>query len=157
MIFGDPDLQEEFITAENIEQLFAKHGVPAELDLLCVDIDGNDYWAWKAITNYRARVVVVEYNPSVPPTEARVLPYDPEFVWDRTDYYGASLLALARLGEQKGYRLVACDNSGTNAFFVDKTLAEGRFERRSVEELYKPPTRRGGEGHPPSGRQLMEL
>ncbi len=152
-----PDLRQEFVTAENIEALLAKHAVPHELDLLVIDIDGNDYWVWKAITRHRARVVVVEYNPSVPPGEARVLPYDPAFVWDRTDYYGASLLALARLGAERGYRLVACDNSGTNAFFVDAALAEGRLVRRSVEELYRPASREGGRGHAPSGRQLMPI
>ncbi|MCY3024374.1 MAG: hypothetical protein NTW87_35810, partial [Planctomycetota bacterium] len=142
------EVRKEFISAENITALFARYGVPREFDLLSIDIDGNDYWVWKKIVGYRPRVVVIEYNASVPPTEARVIPYDPNFVWPKTDYYGASLLALAELGRAKGYALVACDDSGANAFFVDGELAEGRFVLHPVSRLYRAATYRGGHGHP---------
>src|SRR5262249_41502056 len=122
-------VHQERITAENVEALFGKYGVPPAFDLLSIDIDGNDYWGWKAITAFRPRVVVIEYNASVPPTESRTIAYDPTFRWEGTDYFGASLLALATLGQDKGYLLVGCDRSGTNAFFVDAPLAP-HFIRR---------------------------
>ena len=59
-------LAREFVTAGNVEELFRKYGVPAEFDLLSIDIDGNDYWVWRAIRSYRPRVVVIEYNASLP-------------------------------------------------------------------------------------------
>ena len=64
--------------------------------------------------------------------------YDPEFRWDGTDYFGASLLALSKLGREKGYTLVGCDSMGVNSFFVDDELIPGRFVVRVVEELYAP-------------------
>ena len=50
------------VTAENIESLFKQASVPTEFDLLSIDIDGNDYYVWKAITNYNPKVVIMEYN-----------------------------------------------------------------------------------------------
>jgi len=116
------EIKKENVTAENIEYLFEKYGVPKEFDLLSIDIDYNDYWVWKAIINYNPRVVIIEYNASVPYTESRVVPYDPSHVWDGTDYFGASLLALKKLGESKGYTLIGTDNSGVNAFFVKSDI-----------------------------------
>ncbi|MGD0091560.1 MAG: hypothetical protein ABSE73_16710, partial [Planctomycetota bacterium] len=138
--------------------LFEQYGVPREFDLLSIDIDGNDYWVWKKLAAYRPRVVVIEYNASVPPDEAKVMPYDPAFVWRKTDYYGASLLALERLGRAKGYALVACDESGANAFFVARELAgPDVFVPQSVSAFYKPATYRGGGGHPhDQERELVE-
>ena len=68
------------------------------------------------------------------------MPYADDFVWQRgTSHFGASLQALADLGEEKGYRLVSARLSGVNSFFVRKDLA-GAFERFSVAELYRPLT-----------------
>lgn len=141
-------VKQERITAENIQALFEKYQVPNVFDLLSIDIDGNDYWAWKAITAYEPRVVVIEYNATVPPHESKTIPYDPNYMWDgATNYFGASVLALKKLGEQKGYVLVGCDNSGTNAFFVHQSLVKDRFMLRDVLSLYRPPTCFGGQGH----------
>jgi hypothetical protein len=140
--------QREFITAENITQLFHTHHVPVDFDLLSIDIDGNDFWVWRAVTAHHPRVVVIEYNASVPPTESRVIAYDPDFRWSGTDYFGASLLALQQLGGEKGYRLVGCDRSGTNAFFVLEDIAAGHFPSADVGRLYRPPVYNDGTGHP---------
>ncbi|HVZ25547.1 MAG TPA: hypothetical protein VG842_05820, partial [Sediminibacterium sp.] len=59
---GQLTVVHSFITAENIESLFDRAGVPKEFDLLSIDIDRNDYHVWKAISHYRPRVVVIEYN-----------------------------------------------------------------------------------------------
>lgn len=133
-----PGVEREFVTAENIESLFKKYGVPREFDLLSIDVDGNDYWVWRAISGRRARVVVIEYNATVPPGESRVIAYDPRFRWDGTDYFGAGLSALAKLGRSKGYTLVACNSNGVNAFFVDDALVPGRFAPPPIERIYRP-------------------
>lgn len=126
----------EFIAAENVNQLFAKYGVPPSFDLLSVDIDGNDYWVWKAL-EYRPRVVVIEYNPYIPPDQRKVIPYDPYFVWKGTDYFGASLLALKELGEHKGYTLVYCDSTATNAFFIANEALPPGFSPPRIETVYR--------------------
>jgi hypothetical protein len=118
---------EAFITAENIEDLFRKGGVPEEFDLLCIDIDRNDYYVWETITGYRPRIVVIEYNPLFPPTISWVVPYDPKAMWNGTSHTGASLRALEELGAKKGYGLVGCTLEGVNAFFVRNDLLADHF------------------------------
>lgn len=119
---GQLRLHRAFITAENIVELFRAAKV-GELDLLSIDIDGNDYWVWKAIgEHYRPRVVVIEYNAKFLAGDEWVMQYNPGHVWDSTSYAGASLKALERLGGDLGYCLVGCDFTGNNAFFVRKEL-----------------------------------
>jgi len=115
------------VTAANIEQLFHESNVPKEFDLLAIDIDGNDYWIWKAIQFFRPRVVVIEYNRSFGPRTKWVMKYNPNHIWRRGSYCGASLKSLEILGENKGYCLVGCDFRGVNAFFVRKDLTGGSF------------------------------
>lgn len=149
-------VRKEVVTAENINSLFQKYSVPESFDLLSIDIDGNDYWVWQAIA-YRPRVVVIEYNSHVPASEDRVIAYDPWFRWNGSDYYGASLLALRRLGERKGYTLVYCESTGTNAFFVAKHALPRGFDPLSVERLHRSPNFLGrGLQHPPDKKRQMK-
>ena len=122
------------VTAENINQLLDGFG---EFDLLSIDIDGNDYWVWKAI-DARPRVVVIEYNASLGPDRSLTIPYDPHF--DRFAYgvhgwyHGASLTALERLAAEKHYNLVCADSSGLNAFFIRDDV---EFPAVSPREAYR--------------------
>ncbi len=132
-------LKNTFITGENIEDLFRKGNVPTELDLLSIDIDGNDYWVWQAITNYRPRVVILEYNAIYPPESSWVMQYNPSHQWKYNSHMGSSLKALEKLGHQKGYKLVACSFSGVNAFFVREDLLADHFcSPFSAENHYEP-------------------
>lgn len=106
------------LTADNVQSVFAQAGVAEALDLLSIDIDGNDYWVWEAIRDYEPRVVVLEYNANLPLDSLLVMPRDDDHAWDGTDYFGASLGALRALGSRKGYELVHTDSTGVNAFFV---------------------------------------
>lgn len=129
-----------FITAENIESLFASQGVPEEFDFLSIDIDRNDYWVWEAIQRYRPRVVAIEYNASFKQTVSCVIPYDGSAIWNGTSYFGASLKALELLGRKKGYALVGCNFTGVTAFFVRGDCLGDRFaEPYTSENHYEPP------------------
>lgn len=116
-----------FIKAENIESLFAQGNVPEEFDLLSIDIDRNDYHVWKAITHYKPRVVVIEYNAIFQPGDHFVVDYDANAMWDGTSNCGASLEAMTKLGLEKGYRLVASSFAGLNAFFVREDVIGDHF------------------------------
>ncbi|MEE9282003.1 MAG: hypothetical protein V3V67_17675 [Myxococcota bacterium] len=129
-----PAVRREFVTAENVNRLFARHGVPASFDLLSIDIDGNDYWVWRAL-RYRPRVVVIEYNIFFPPDDAKAIRYDAGHVWDETRYHGASLAALRKLGEAKGYALVCTESWTPNAFFVLRSELPPGFRERPTGEL----------------------
>lgn len=116
-------LYQEFITAENINNLFQKYNVPQEFDLLSIDIDYNDFYVWKSLDEiYQTRVVIIEYNASHLPTEDKVVKYDPNAVWDTTNYFGASIRALYNLGKRKGYSLIYANNQGVNLFFVKSSI-----------------------------------
>jgi hypothetical protein len=129
-----------FINAENIEELFKKANVPSEFDLLSIDIDRNDYYVWDAIKLYHPKVVIVEYNSIFRPNVEFVVPYNPQAIWDKTSNFGASLSALYKLGLEKGYKLVACDFAGVNAFFVREDLIGDKFQGPfTPENHYEPP------------------
>ena len=62
------NLHEEFVTEGNILDLFEKHGVPSNFDVLSVDVDMFDLWILAKILRsniYRPRVIVVETNPTL--------------------------------------------------------------------------------------------
>jgi hypothetical protein len=128
-------VRREFVSAENVEALFDKYSVPQTFDLLSVDIDGNDYWVWKAIERYRPRVVVVEYNIFFALDAARTIEYNADHVWDETVYHGASLAAFYKLGLEKGYTLVHTDSWAPNAFFVLTSELPDGYVARGIEEL----------------------
>jgi hypothetical protein len=137
---GKLRLSENLITADNVNSVFEKAGMGGEIDLLSIDIDYNDYWVWKAIAVTSPRVVVIEYNATLRPPMSLVVPYDPSRSWDGTNYFGASLEALVRLGREKGYRVVGCNYSGANAFFVREDVAGSHFlDPATSEEHYEPP------------------
>lgn len=149
---GRLKIRYSFITAENIEQLFKDLQVPSDFDLLSIDIDNNDYWVWKAIQQYRPRVVAIEYNASFKQTVSCVVPYSPTTIWNGTNYFGASLKALEELGRQKGYCLVGCNYTGVTAFFVREDLVGDHFaEPFTAENHYEAPRyfARMPNGHPP--------
>lgn len=135
------------LTRENVNQVVAAGGESGEIDLLSIDVDGNDYWIWKALTVVEPRVVVVEYNASFGPEQAVTVPYDPSFDCSKAHpsgfYHGASLAALTRLGAEKGYALVAVESQGVNALFVLQALAEGVFPTLDPLEAYVPHFQRG--------------
>lgn len=126
-----------FVTAQNISDLIESARL-GELDLLSIDIDGNDYWIWDAIA-VKPRVIVIEYNAKFRPPTKWVMQYNPEHRWNYTDYQGASLESLNLLARQKGYTIVGCCLAGVNAFFVRDDLVPGHFEEPDVAKLYNPP------------------
>jgi hypothetical protein len=134
---GQLQLVHSFVTRENIGGLIEASGL-LPIDLLSIDIDGNDYWVWKALT-IQPRVVVIEYNAKFRPPTSWVMEYNAAHRWDYSDYQGASLQSLYDLGRTKGYRLVGCGLAGVNAFFVREDLAHQHFPEQVVADLYNPP------------------
>jgi len=114
-----PRLVHAFVNAENINDLIQQNDFQGETDVLSIDIDGMDYWVWKAINCISPRVVVTECNNLWEPEAAKTIPYDPNFVSDSPEYYaGASLAAMNKLAKEKGYRLIGANRYGFNAFFL---------------------------------------
>lgn len=94
-----------------LDALLQETPIPRDFDLLSIDIDGNDWHVWRALGDYRPKVVIIEFNPTIPTELDWVQP--PEF----SKQVGCSLRALERLGKEKGYELVSV--LPWNAVFVD--------------------------------------
>lgn len=126
----------ETITASNVNEIFSKYNVPTDLDVLVIDVDGQDYWIWKSL-NYSPKVLMIEFNPTLPYTESKVMHCDDNH-WDWRNpkclYYGASITALKKLGIQKGYSLLY--KTDRNLIFVRKDLVDIDIP---VEELHPSP------------------
>jgi hypothetical protein len=119
-----PTTRQAFLTRENVNEVVSAAGLEGEVDLLSIDVDGNDYWLWDALECVRPRFVVVEAHPELGRDEY-VMPYRADFVWKAAPdgRYGASLLAFVRLGERLGYRPVGANQYGFNVFFAREDVA----------------------------------
>ena len=88
-----------------LDALLARTTIPVEFDLLSIDIDGNDYHVWKAVQKYAPRVVIIEFNPTIPDEVSFVQPPSPAV------QQGASIAALHALAREKGYEPI-CITTG---------------------------------------------
>ena len=135
---GRLSIKQAWIDKDNIDSLINDFGLPQEIDLLSIDIDGNDYHVFKNIVSLNPRVVVIEYNATLPPPVKWVMTYDQCHTKTNTDYFGASLKSFEYLFQKKGYLLVGCNIIGVNAFFVRKDLMEKHFHSDcSAENHYE--------------------
>lgn len=104
------NLHKEFLTVENIGDVFKKYAVPTEPDYISIDVDGIDLWLMKSLlmNGYRPRLISVEYNANFPINCSYTV--KPDFNFYIGDMiYGASLLALYKAAEEFNYRLVAAN------------------------------------------------
>lgn len=129
-----------FVTRDNINQLLRENGVTGEIGLLSIDIDGNDFWIWRAIDVINPVIVVIEYNHRFGHQAAVTIPYEEKFDRYKTGhapfYFGASLQALCWLAKRKGYAFVGCSSNGVNAFFVRRDKQPPNIRELSPEEGY---------------------
>jgi len=108
-------LVNEFVTItgdSSLDNILERAGAPKDLDLLSIDIDGNDYYIFKSLARYRPKVIVIEFNPCIPDNIEFVQQPEP------TLKQGTSLLAMTKMAKEKGYELI-CVNA-ENAFYVTK-------------------------------------
>ena len=112
---------------DSLDCILAEHGFPTDVDLVSIDVDGLDYHIWHGLKKHTPRLVIVEYNPTIPPHI--------EIIGDRRgNNIGCSALALARLGQEKGYSLIAC--IGWNAFFVQQEHADLFADADNLDALF---------------------
>jgi len=126
-----PAFVHAWVTAENVNTLIRSNHFEGEIDLLSLDMDGIDYWIWKAIDCIRPRVVVLECRPEWGPNRSVTIPYRSDFKAELkgswSPYLGASLPAFVKLGREKGYRLVGSTRLLFNVFFMRAGVGEAVF------------------------------
>jgi hypothetical protein len=131
---------EHWLTAENVNAVVVEAGFAGDIDMLSLDVDGNDYWILGALTCVRPRVIVLEFNGSLGPHARLTMPYDPQFRLDTTRQpyrCGASLAAFSALCSERGYRLVGVHSLGFNAFFVREDEGRDVFPTLEPRECYE--------------------
>lgn len=130
----DFDVKKEFVTADNIQSLLEKYNVPKEFGFLSIDVDGQDYWIWKAITDWSPDIVCIESNHAIDLDRSITVPKNNEWKWDGSEYYGASRLAMLKLGRSKGYALVAI--CVTDMIFIKEKFLND-LEFKDVNDIEK--------------------
>jgi hypothetical protein len=97
-------------TDSSLESILDLTLIPNDFDLLSIDIDGCDYWIFKGLDRYQPKIVVIEFNPTMPNSIRFIQPPDFSIKW------GSSARSLCDLAEDKGYGLFAV--TACNAIFV---------------------------------------
>jgi len=100
-----------------LENILKQNGVSGDIDLLSIDIDGDDYYILENLGELKPRLIVCEFNPTIPPSI--------DLIPEKRNYFGCSASSLVRLAEKKGYRLIG--TSDANCFFV-RTEDYGKFK-----------------------------
>jgi hypothetical protein len=143
---GQLQISHEFVKRDTVNEMIDKANLGDEVDILIVDIDGNDYHILKAI-EARPRVICAEYQAQKPPPISWAMPYDETYDLPMRLgalapglEYGASLQGLEDLLTPRGYSLVGTSIAGVNCFFVRSDLVEGKFEAPfTAYNHYNPP------------------
>jgi hypothetical protein len=135
------DSVQKFVTVENINKTIEDAGYKGEIGILHIDIDGNDYWVWNAITIINPKVVIIETHVEFGFNDI-VVPYDANYFYPGKHpvYHGASPTAMQKLGKKKGYRLVGSNEMGYNFIFIKNGIAEDLIPEVSVESLISHPS-----------------
>jgi hypothetical protein len=136
-----PEVINTWITVENVNELIRANGFYGEIDLLSLDLDGNDYWIWEAINVISPRVCIFETSNMIPGDFSLTIPYDPKFFFSNKsaklhDFRSASLLAMRNLSVKKGYRLIGGHRLGFNAIFMRNDIGLQEFPEVSIKEIH---------------------
>jgi hypothetical protein len=166
---GNPEgsdwVRTAFVTAKNVNSVLAESELAPRVGVLSIDVDGNDLWILLRIAEeYLPAVLVMEYNASLGPVLPWTVAYRPKRNWDHSNYFGASLAALAIVADGRGYDLVFCERAGVNAFFVRRDLmAAAGLLKVPVVVAYRPPAYGridalgGYAGHRPTNRHFVVI
>jgi hypothetical protein len=134
-----PIILKAWVAADNVNALLASIGCTGDVDLLSIDLDGNDYWILKAIEVISPRLLVVETHNIIPGDLSVTIPYRPDFDYRKSaveDFRSASLLAMVNLCRNRGYRLIGAHRHGFNAFFLRNELGLECFPEVSIASVH---------------------
>jgi len=96
-----------------LDDVLKQFGAPKDIDLVVVDIDGQDYHVINAMMNYEPRILVAEYDPDANSE------YIPVIECAAEGLHQAGKNAMRRMGASKGYR--ACIETPVNLIMIHKS------------------------------------
>lgn len=97
---------------EPLEKYLKMFNAPNDIDLMVIDIDGQDWHLWNAMINYNPRVLVAEFDYLV----------DPEFIPTVGGQGQAGKEAMKRLAASKGY--FGCVSTKVNWICINQSCKE---------------------------------
>ena len=128
------------VTPATVNDVVASAGFTADIDFLSIDIDGNDYWVWEALTAVDPRVVLIETHPELGHRSPRSICRGPDTrPRGASSFLGASPAAMTVLAARRGYRLVAANRFGVNLFYVREDLAAPTMPAIRPDDLFRHP------------------
>ncbi len=115
----------DLITPDNaLNHLKTAKTLMGGVDVVSLDIDGNDYWVLKALELEEVSIVICEYNPVYGGEIMCTIVRDDKFNRAQAHHsllhYGMSLKAAISLMDNKGFTFVGSNRVGNNAFFLKK-------------------------------------
>lgn len=148
----------EFIDLDNIDKIIKK--INLNIDILSLDIDGNDYYIMEKLINLNPSLIICEYNPAFYLRPITTI-YKKSF--DRTKehkdwlYYGCSIKSWEILMKKNGYSMVAISNSGVNVFFVKDDFVVEKEEIIKPENSFIDYDWPNGESHVDQWEKIKDL
>lgn len=126
----------DLVKTDNINQLIKDAKLKGDIDVLSIDIDGNDYWIWDAITEVSPNIVIIETHIELGMRNI-VVPYDPNYFFPGKHpiYHGASPIAMVKLAKRKGYRLVGANDLGFNFIFVKNGMGDLELPEVTIDSV----------------------
>jgi hypothetical protein len=136
-----PRLVHSWITKDNVNHLLRQNEAVGEVDLFSLDMDGNDYYIWEAISEISPRLCIFETHNIIPDDLSITIPYQPQFSCTEKhgheqEFRSVSLLAMTKLSEKKGYRLIGAHKHGFNALFLRNDIGLDFFPTVSIAEVH---------------------
>lgn len=140
------NLHKEFLTEDNICDIFEKYNVPLEPGYISIDVDSIDLWLTDALLKkYKPSFYSVEFNPNIPIDYAITFPKNDNKYWIGDKIFGASLKALNYVAKKYNYTLVYAGilnySNHHDAFFVKNDLIINCDGRPIIEDfrfIYQP-------------------
>jgi hypothetical protein len=136
-----PRFRQLWLEAATVEKELLDDGVPNDPDFMSIDVDGNDWWLFRALKRIRPRLLVVETHDIIPLPLRLTVPYYPDFCawngqWGPPDFRSASLGAWVEMMNSRGYRLIGSHRYGFNAYFMRDDVGVDAFPRLSPEVVH---------------------
>lgn len=99
-----------------LDDILSKNSI-YELDLLSIDIDGKDLLILKTLTRIKPKVIVIEFNQSIP--------FDVSYEDNTEESIGNSFLAIFNYANKIGYQLIHVTMS--NLIFINRDFNKNFF------------------------------
>lgn len=129
--FNPPVFMNTAVTPNNVNELIKQANISGKIGLLSIDIDGDDYWIWKAIDTINPIAVIVESKVEFASKELVTPCSGTTNNYNHSGNRGASIPALCKLAKEKGYTLVSANRPGYNLIF----LSNEYLQSSSIKEL----------------------